>query len=42
MHRFSIKEHPEVARDVLIGAGVVGVGALAALAARHYLKSRGS
>ena len=42
MHRFSIKEHPELARDVLVGAGVVGVGALAALAARHYLRSRGS
>lgn len=41
MHHFSLKEHPQLARDVMIGGGVVAVGALAALAARHYLKSRG-
>jgi hypothetical protein len=34
--------HHSVFRDVAIGGAVVGAGALAALAARHYLKSRGS
>jgi hypothetical protein len=41
-HHNTIKDHPTVARDVAIGGAVVGVGALAALAARHYLKSRGA
>lgn len=41
-HHNIIKDHPTAARDVAIGGAVVGVGALAALAARHYLKSRGS
>ena len=41
-HHSLLKDHPNAARDVAIGGAVVGVGALAALAARHYLKSRGS
>ena len=41
-HHSVFSEHPNVARDVAIGGAVVGAGALAALAARHYLKSRGS
>lgn len=41
MHRFAVKEHPELARDVLVGGAVVGVGALAAFAARSYIKSHG-
>lgn len=40
-HHSILKDHPTVARDVAIGGAVVGVGALAALAARHYLKSHG-
>ncbi|HET8905920.1 MAG TPA: hypothetical protein VFN11_03025 [Ktedonobacterales bacterium] len=41
-HHTVFSEHPHVARDVAIGGAVVGAGALAALAARHYLRSRGS
>jgi hypothetical protein len=41
-HHSVFSEHPHVARDVAVGGAVVGAGALAALAARHYLKSRGS
>jgi hypothetical protein len=41
-HHSLLKDHPNAARDVAIGGAVVGAGALAALAARHYLKSRGS
>lgn len=41
-HHSVFSEHPHVARDVAIGGAVVGAGALAALAARHYLRSRGS
>jgi hypothetical protein len=41
-HHSVFTDHPHVARDVAIGGAVVGAGALAALAARHYLRSRGS
>jgi len=42
MHRFTLKNHPELMRNILIGAGAtVAVGALAALAARHYLRTHG-
>ena len=41
-HHSIFTDHPHVAKDVAIGGAVVGAGALAALAARHYLKSRGS
>lgn len=41
-HHSVFSEHPHVARDVAIGGAVVGAGALAALAARHYMRSRGS
>lgn len=41
-HHSVFSEHPNVARDVAIGGAVVGAGALAALAARHYLRSHGS
>ena len=41
-HHSIFTDHPPVAKDVAIGCAVVGAGALEALAARHYLKSRGS
>ena len=40
MHRFVLKEHPELMREILIGAAAtVAAGALAALAA-HYIRNR--
>ena len=42
MHRFVLKEHPELVRNVLIAGGAtIAVGALAAFAARSYLRSHG-
>src|SRR5262245_38045408 len=40
MHRFILKEHPELMRALLIGGGIA-VGALAAFAARRYLIHHG-
>jgi hypothetical protein len=40
MHKFVLKEHPELMRDLLIGGGIA-VGALAAFAARRYLMHHG-
>lgn len=41
MHRFILKEHPELTRDLLIGgAATLAVGALAAFAAKRYLSHR--
>ena len=42
MHRFLLKNHPELMRDVLIGgAATLAVGALAAFAAKRYLAHHG-
>lgn len=41
MHRFMVKNHPDLMRDVLIAGGAIAVGALAAFAARRYLRSHG-
>ncbi|HEX6122796.1 MAG TPA: hypothetical protein VFY89_06535 [Ktedonobacterales bacterium] len=41
MHRFLSTKHPELMRDVLIAGGAIAVTALAAFAARHYLRSHG-
>lgn len=40
MHKFVLKEHPELMRNLLIGGGIA-VGALAAFAARQYLTHHG-
>lgn len=40
MHRFVLKEHPELMRGLLVGGGLA-VGALAAFAARRYLQHHG-
>jgi hypothetical protein len=40
MHRFILKEHPELMRALLIGGGIA-VTALAAFAARRYLAHHG-
>lgn len=40
MHRFVLKEHPELMRGLLVGGGLA-VGALAAFAARRYLQQHG-
>lgn len=40
MHRFVLKEHPELMRGILVGGGLA-VGALAAFAARRYLQHLG-
>jgi hypothetical protein len=40
MHKFVLKEHPELMRNLLIGGGIA-VGALAAFAARRYLTHHG-
>lgn len=43
MHRFVLKEHPELMKEILIGgAATLAVGALAAFAARRFLAHRGS
>lgn len=43
MHRFVLKEHPELMKEILIGgAATIAVGALAAFAARRFLAHRGS
>ncbi|MFI5272629.1 MAG: hypothetical protein ACHQ4H_06300 [Ktedonobacterales bacterium] len=42
MHRFVLKEHPELMKEILIGgAATIAVGALAAFAARRFLAHRG-
>jgi hypothetical protein len=41
MHRFLSTKHPELMRDALIAGGAIAVTALAAFAARHYLRSQG-
>jgi hypothetical protein len=41
MHRFILKNHPELMRDVLIAGGAIAVGALAAFAAKRYLAHHG-
>ncbi|MBF6590034.1 MAG: hypothetical protein IVW57_05810 [Ktedonobacterales bacterium] len=41
MHRFLSTQHPELMRDVLLAGGAIAVGALAAFAARRYLRSHG-
>lgn len=41
MHRFVLKEHPELMKEILIGgAATIAVGALAAFAAKKFLASR--
>jgi hypothetical protein len=43
MHRFVLKDHPELMKEILIGgAATIAVGALAAFAARRFLSHRGS
>lgn len=42
MHHFVLREHPELMRNILIAGGAtLAVGALAAFAARSYLKHHG-
>lgn len=42
MHRFVLKEHPELMKEILIGgAATIAVGALAAFAARRFLAHHG-
>lgn len=43
MHRFILREHPELMREILIGGGAaLALGALAAFAAHRYRNSRSS